>query len=267
MRLRKTIETAALAARDMAWGANIASVSLARNPRKMLAYVSECLALYKSSTSRRGLPERHIREILPCDDVATIRLGTLHAGDTWLRGSSWSADIVNLCLICQLAKPRMVFEIGTLQGYTSYHFALNTPEDTEIFTLDLPKENGVKPRLRTTLGDDSHIDWYVSSRHYWFEDTTHAGKITRLFGDSALFDYSRFHGKIDFFFIDGAHSYEYVRSDTLNALKCCRPGGIIAWHDFGRVGTAGVSRWILELSKEREIYAVAGSSIALMIAS
>jgi hypothetical protein len=90
-------------------------------------------------------------------------------------------------------------------------------------------------------------------------------KITRLYGDSATFDFAPYHGTIDLFFIDGAHSYEYVRSDTINALACCHPGSIIAWHDFGRVGVNGVSRWLRRLSRRYQIYSVPGGSLAFMV--
>jgi hypothetical protein len=71
---------------------------------------------------------------------------------------------------------------------------------------------------------------------------------------------------VDFFFIDGAHSYKYVRSDTLNALKCCHPGSVVAWHDFGRMGVNGVTKWLLELSREgHDIYAIHGGSLAFMV--
>jgi hypothetical protein len=92
-----------------------------------------------------------------------------------------------------------------------------------------------------------------------------ARKVQPLFGDSATFNYSPYYGRIDLFFVDGSHSYEYVRSDTLNAMKCCRPGGVIAWHDFGRVGVNGVSRWLLEFSKQHPVYSVPGGSIAFCV--
>jgi hypothetical protein len=86
-----------------------------------------------------------------------------------------------------------------------------------------------------------------------------------LFGDSAAFDFSPFHGAIDFFFIDGAHSYEYVRSDTLNALRCCHAGSVIAWHDFGRVVVDGVAKWVREFARDREVYSVPGGSLAFTV--
>jgi hypothetical protein len=83
--------------------------------------------------------------------------------------------------------------------------------------------------------------------------------------DSAKFDYSPFNRRVDLFFIDGAHSYPYVRDDTLKALECCRPGSVIAWHDYGRHGVNGVSRWLHEFSRGRKIYCIpGGGSLAYM---
>jgi hypothetical protein len=73
-----------------------------------------------------------------------------------------------------------------------------------------------------------------------------AGKIHQLWGDSATFDFSPFQNNIDLFFIDGAHTYEYVKNNTLKALKCCHEGSVIAWHDYGRMGVNGVTRWLHE---------------------
>src|SRR5262249_7472680 len=154
---------------------------------------------------------------------------------------SYTADIVSLCLLSRQLTPKTIFEIGTLRGYTTYHLGLNSPADATIYTLDLPAEHS-SPKLETTLVDDWHIEASQRDRKYFFDGTPEAAKIAPLFGDSASFDFSPFHGKVDLFFIDGAHSYEYVRSDTLNAIQCCHPGSVIAWHDFGRTGVNGVSR-------------------------
>jgi len=37
------------------------------------------------------------------------------------------------------------------------------------------------------------------------------------------------------------------------------------WHDYGRMGVNGVSKWLHELSKSKKIYSVPGSSLAWMI--
>lgn len=157
----------------------------------------------------------------------------------------------------------MVFEIGTLSGYTAPHFALNTDDQSKIYTLDLRPH--VRPALTTTLVDDRHIQHHSGSRRYAFEGSPVAGKIQCLFGDNATFDYTSFHDVVDLFFIDSAHSYESVNADTLNALRCCRSGGVIAWYDFGCVAVNGVSRWLAELSTTRRIYAVPRGSLAYTV--
>jgi len=40
-------------------------------------------------------------------------------------------------------------------------------------------------------------------------------------------------GPFDLIFIDGSHYYEYVKSDTQNALGCLTAGGLVVWHDYG----------------------------------
>jgi hypothetical protein len=114
--------------------------------------------------------------------------------------------------------------------------------------------------------DDAHIRGAVRESRYLFADSPVASAIDLLFGDSATFDFAPYHELIDLFFIDGAHSYEYVRSDTLHALACVRPGGVVAWHDFGRTGLNGVSRLLLELRAGGwPVVASPGGSLAFMV--
>ena len=266
MKLGQLVQIAPVALRATALGTNLRSLPLIRHPRKLVTYSAASLFLYKQINGQMGIPQRNVHDVLPASNVEEIALGALKFGENWLMSeSSYIADIVNLSLICRILKPKTVFEIGTFRGYTAFQFALNTPDDAKIYTLDLPKEGTVARKLKTTGSDEEHVGLYTESRHYWFENSEVASKITCLFGDSAGFDFSPYHRRVDFFFIDGAHSYEYVRSDTLHALKCCHPGSVIAWHDFGRVGINGVSRWILELSRRHEIYSIPGGSVAFMV--
>lgn len=222
--------------------------------------------MYRTLNSKRGLPQKNVFEVLHAKNIESIQLGNLTNRNNWfLPSSSYTADIVNLCLICKIIKPKYIFEIGTLTGYSSFHFALNSTIDAKVYTLDLPKDKNVKPALKTTIIDDAHINSSEKAYQYCFEGTEVEKQIHLLFGDSATFDFFPFYNKIDFFFIDGSHSYDYVRSDTRNALKCCHSGSVIAWHDFGRVGVNGVSKWLREFSKEYEIFSAPGSSIAFAV--
>ena len=57
-------------------------------------------------------------------------------------------------------------------------------------------------------------------------------KVIPLCADSAYFDFSPYHNKIDLMFIDGNHDYDYVLSDSENAFRCVKEGGFMIWHDF-----------------------------------
>lgn len=267
MKLAKTAQTAFTLGRNVFLGGNLASLSMVARPRQMVRYVSENLLLYRSIASRRGVPQKNVYEVLkPEEGIEGIVLGNLRGDGAWFSPvSAFAVDIVSLCLICRILKPKKIFEIGTLTGYTAFHFALNTQPDARIFSLDLPKNMPVVPGLKTDYADDNGIRRHATAPAYCFTGSPACSKIDLLFGDSAVFDFSPFHGGIDFFFIDGAHSYEYVRSDTLNALKCCHAGSVIAWHDFGRVVAGGVAKWIRELARDREIYSVPGGSLAFTV--
>src|SRR5262249_13217191 len=111
-----------------------------------------------------------------------------------------------------------------------------------------------------------HIHDPLRAKSYCFDGSEVANKITCLFGDSAAFDFSPYSGKVDFFFIDGAHTYEYTRADTTSALKCCHPGSVIAWHAYGKASVPGVSKWLNEFSKGHAVYSIPGGSLAYMVA-
>jgi predicted O-methyltransferase YrrM len=257
-----------VAFRNLIFGGNLASLSLLRNPKLMHDYASENLFLFHAISGRRRLMLRNVYQVLNSANIESIALGNLHQKTWFSSPASYTADIVNLCLLCRALKPATIFEIGTFSGYTALHFALNTPESTRIFTLDLPSDDAIRPKLPTTTRDQSHVKYSKPMRqemHYAFSDTDVAHKITCLSGDSAEFDFSPYHDKMDLFFIDGAHSYDYVRSDTLNALRCCHQGSVIAWHDYGRSGVNGVSKWLHELAQKYEIYSIPGGSLAFMV--
>lgn len=71
-------------------------------------------------------------------------------------------------------------------------------------------------------------------------------------------------GTIDLLFIDGDHSYEACRADIAAWAPFAKPGGVMAFHDFGS-RAEGVTRAIFEAIREgrfAEIVGVAGTIIA-----
>src|SRR5688572_2826087 len=270
MSLRQFVSAMAIAGRNVLIGANLNAIRLLGRPAQLASYASENLFLYRTFADRRGIPQRHVWDVFDGDAATSITLARIDYYSPWFSPiATYAVDLVNLCMLCRLLQPKTIFEIGTAGGLTALHFALNTADDARIFTLDLPVDATAPPALSTTLIDGWHIRGSAAAagRHV-FDDRAEAARIDCLYGDSARFDYAPWHGSVDLFFIDGAHSYEYVRNDTQHALDCVRPGGVIAWHDFGRAGVNGVSRAVLEVARGgRDVYAVPGGSLAYMIVS
>jgi hypothetical protein len=149
----------AVAARNMILGANLVSIPLWRNPRRFAGYASEMLFFHKTLTDTRGLPQKNVFEVLgEGDAVYDVRLALAPDKEHWFHPvSSYTADIISLCMLAQIVKSLVVLEIGTLRGYTALHFALNAPVDVRVYALDLPRNGAQRPRLKTTYIDDHHI--------------------------------------------------------------------------------------------------------------
>jgi hypothetical protein len=225
----------------------------------MVAYISECLFLKRCMQPNGGLPQKAVWDTFASPPVSIVIHGDA-ANDWCLSIGSFMSDLVSLCALCCVTQPKVIFEIGTYHGTSALHFASNAPQ-AMVHTLDLPRDSS--PTLPVTLADRGHNLGYTNAKRMWFDGQPEANRINRLLGDSASFDFTPYQGKVDLFFIDGAHSYEYVRNDTQKALYCTRPGSVIAWHDYGRAGFNGVSRWLHEFANlGHSIYRVPGGSTA-----
>lgn len=160
--------------------------------------------------------------------------------------------------------PKTILEIGTYNGFTTYHFALNSPKDCRIYTLDLPAD------FKTTgLNNFSYDDLMVvklSLEHIQdriFHHYPEKEKITELFGDSTTFDFTPYQGKMDLIFIDGNHSYHFVKSDTQNALNMLSARGVIIWHDYDFIIHKDVFRYLNELSQTKTLYSIPNTRFAI----
>jgi predicted O-methyltransferase YrrM len=257
--VNQVLRAAAIGIRNILIGANLRSLSKLASPRQLAFYSTQTLFFY-DSLFRNGLPVKNVKEVLPHSDYTEISL-FLGTDEFWINDvPSGGSDLVSLCLITRLVRPRRIFEIGTYRGYTALQFAANAPE-AEIFTLDLPQ--GSTTLLPITVKDK---ELAPVEKGETLKGRKDAAKIHRLLGDSASFDFSPYAKNIDLFFIDGAHTYEYVKNDTLKALECCHSGSVIMWHDYGRRGVNGVSRWLNEFVKSHfPVYRVPNGSLAFGI--
>ena len=244
-------------------GGNLATLLLLHRPRAALAYVQYGLFGWRM-IRRQGLPQRQFHELFETSEHLSVDLlpttGYLTYWD-----ANYAKDLLYLALLVRVLSPSTILEIGTLRGYTALLFALNTPPDTIVYSLDLPPDDSCSPSLPTTVIDDAHVVAHARSAEYLYHAHPAGNKVRQLYGDSAQFDFRPYHEKVDLFFVDGAHSYEYVRSDSLKALSCTRRGGVIVWHDYGRWGVNGVSRWLHELARTgKDICRLPGSSLAIL---
>ena len=112
MGMGQLLRTFAISLRNFLLGGNLVSLSLL-SPRKIAFYATETLFYFDTLHSRRGIPERNVFEVLQVDrDVQQISLALPSSPNrgTWFNAcSSRAPDIVSLCLICRILKPRVVF--------------------------------------------------------------------------------------------------------------------------------------------------------------
>lgn len=249
--------------RNLVLGTNIDSLRMVRDPQRLVSSISESLFLRKLIYSKGDLSQAPVWHTLGVAGPVEITIDPNVADSEWLRSiPSYTADLVALCMLCRFLNPRTIFEIGTYQGRGALHWAMNAPR-AMIYTLDLPP--GEAPSLAHTVVDRYHVANRLPDSELAFRGTPQASRITSLHGDSAKFDFSPYYKQIDLFFVDGAHSYEYVKSDTRHAFDCCHKGSVIAWHDYGRVGFNGVSRFLHELRDSGyAVRRVPGGSLAYL---
>jgi len=178
-------------------GGNLASLLLIGNLRKTTVSIQYNLFGWRM-ISGKGLPIAQFHELFDSPQHVSVELLPAMSYLTYW-DANYAKDVIYLALVAKALSPRIVFEIGTLKGYTALLFALNTPMDCLIYTLDLPRHGGAIPSLSTTLADDLHISRRAQGG-YLYQSHPVGKKVTQLFGDSARFEFTPWTGKVDLFF-------------------------------------------------------------------
>jgi hypothetical protein len=132
----------------------------------------------------------------------------------------------------------------------------NNPSLT-AFTLDLPGSESVKDAALEVTDEYLFESW---RRGEAIEGTPEAKRITLLRGDSATFNYDSYQGRIDLIYIDGSHSYSYVRSDTEAALTMLSSTGTLVWDDPYYLG---VWKYLQEVKKSIPMLWVADTGMII----
>lgn len=155
-----------------------------------------------------------------------------------------------------------ILEFGTGTGRTTWVMAKNSPATAKILTLNLLPS--MMDEVRIDKDDWDATDSIASDSKYtefFFDKSDIAHKITLKSIDSKLFDESTISEKFDLIFVDGGHSYSYVKNDTEKAFKLLAPGGVIVWDDADSI--SDVARYLNDLSKTKEIFHISNTKFAV----
>jgi predicted O-methyltransferase YrrM len=168
----------------------------------------------------RSLPLTHELTSSPIEQVIDMPSdGYMMAETRYDGGNTTVLELAYLAGLVKVTKPKICLEIGTFNGRTTLHIALNAP-DAKIYTLDLPNEKREESFKNTELLFDNKKYSYLRNR------------IETLYGDSKTFDFSFLENSVEFIFVDGEHSENYLLNDSEIALSVIKPGGVIVWHDY-----------------------------------
>lgn len=207
-------------------------------------------------SSGKKLPTVSMEEVFPGSTSLAIRLERSLPRTT---GNLTMDELSVMALVCQWLKPSVVFEFGTFNGRTTLNLAANAPAHAKIYTLDL-----ADPAAAQLEADREDADYHLALQSgNYFHGSEFAGKIEQLWCDSARFDETSLRRVVDLVFVDGAHSYNYVRNDTTKALAMLRPGGVILWHDYC-AWYPGVFDYLHELLLSYPLMHIEGTHFAIL---
>lgn len=227
--------------------------------RTLINNICEYWRPHTSARLAPQLPQVRLSELVPDRLAIEIREPVSIGGNV---------SPLELIALMQLVKhwdPQRLLEIGTFDGRTTLNLAANSGPQAKVYTLDLPRAGMESSALPLDAGELDMIDKDRSGTR--FSGTDCEKKIVQLFGDSGAYDFTPYFNKIDFAFVDGSHSYEYVLNDSRLMLDIVKKGGLIIWHDYGWWN--GVTRALDELHQNdpdfQGLQQIRGTSLACMV--
>ena len=175
-----------------------------------------------------------------------------------LRRHGWNVKLheeIYLYAAVRALMPKKIFEIGTFNGQTTLALAKAAPEDSLVYTIDLPEDH-----FDATQGPQAFNGNRVGERYRGSEVES---RIRQIRADATTYDFSPYYGQIDIVFVDAAHDYPHGLSDSQNALKLAKPGGAIIWHDFEPYWS-GLVHAICESTDGLALRRLGGTSMAVL---
>lgn len=210
---------------------------------------------YRLCSWRHGtIPRIPITEVFPGIEKVDVTIRNIF--NRTIGTSIDAAEILGICAIERFVKAKKILEIGTFDGNTALNLAANT--SGTVTTVDLP-ENW-SGELKYDVPKD-HLKVLTHKVGIQFRGSPEEQRITQVFGDSAKLDWKKLDGPFDLIFIDGCHSYDYVKNDTKNALDHLENGGVLIWHDYGAI--KDVTKVVDEVAKKLPVHVIRGTRLAV----
>jgi predicted O-methyltransferase YrrM len=231
------------------------SVTRPRDTRRFVGSLLNYIAAYSpDEVDLAALPERPLHDIFPGINEQSVCLQHTVEPKALPFGEAYV-----LASVASYLRPARVFEIGTFTGGGTLIMATQAGPECSIFTLDMPP--GDDNLVLQGLAEDppEQDSQRIGER---FRDTQYERQITQLFGDSATFDYAPYRGNVDLVFVDGSHSYSYVKSDTHKALEMLSGTGTIIWDDCS-LQYPGVVRALQGFNRRIPIFRVPSTRFAI----
>jgi predicted O-methyltransferase YrrM len=134
-------------------------------------------------------------------------------------------EITDLLEFLDSFKPKIVFEIGTMNGGTLFLFSRIASKDAALISVDLPwaKFGYGYPKYKIPMYESFLMPG--QKLHLLRADSHALSTLNQL---KVILDGK----KIDFLFLDGDHTYNGVKKDFEMYNSMVRKGGIIAFHDI-----------------------------------
>lgn len=136
-------------------------------------------------------------------------------------------DYLALAAILEIAKPKMIFEIGTYKGVTS-NFFLKVLPDCKVISIAYlnPKSRFFSKRFNNSELKIEEVGSMIDSQN--------KDRFIQVLGDSHSLigqEMVKKFGPMDLIFIDGDHSKKGVAQDTRLAIEMTHQKSTICWHD------------------------------------
>jgi hypothetical protein len=218
--------------------------------------INKLITKFKRYSNRLKLPLISCGEIISNENITIVEPIDSKPGGLTLE------ELAVVIGICKKEVSTKVFEFGSFRGRTTVNLMYNC-NGLLSTTLDLPIELEDDKTLAYSLVKDDLKLLADKDRGYFFQKYSQFGERTkRLFGDSAVFDFSPYNNEYDLVFIDASHRYENVVQDTNNAIKLLKDKkGIILWHDYEE-NRPGVVKALHEFNELFKIYHIKRTKLA-----